>query len=315
METDYGDVLFGQTWNLFGWQTWFHPLTVEIQGVPGQLFGRTAQLRVSRLIKTDAISIEAAAAAVRPPQRDAGFPDGQGGVRFVVNNWKGVHTAGGVGARAVDGLSIGVSGLVRQFTVADFLPPHLGSASKVGWGVSVDGMIPILRATPTNFGNALTVNGSFQTGTGFNDQYTALTGGVTYPAVPNPQMVTPAPTFTPNIDPGLVTYDLNGGLHTIDWRSFLVGLQYYLPPSGNVFISANYSQMTSDNIASYLAPGATPDPRASVFNKIQWGDFNLFWNVTPALRFGAEYAYWRETYADGVVATNHRGQFSGFFVF
>src|SRR6266700_8332260 len=102
MESYYVDLLFGQTWNLFGWQTWFHPLTVEIQGVPGQLFGRTMQLRLSHLIKTDAVNVEMAAAAVRAPQRDSGLPDGQGGLRLVINDWKGVHTAGGVGARSVD---------------------------------------------------------------------------------------------------------------------------------------------------------------------------------------------------------------------
>jgi len=96
------------------------------------------------------------------------------------------------------------------------------------------------------------------------------------------------------------------------------GLQYYLPPSGNFFLSANFSQMKSNNIASFLvAPGATPTAAqlGTVFNKVQWGDINLFWNVTPALRFGAEYAYFRETYADGLVVKNQRGQFSGYYVF
>jgi hypothetical protein len=132
---------------------------------------------------------------------------------------------------------------------------------------------------------------------------------VTYPAVPNPGMATPAPTFTPNIDNGLVTYDATGALHTINWTSFLAGFQYYLPPSGSFFISANVSQMKSDNIASF---GAAP---TAVFTKVQWADGNLFWSVTPALRFGAEYAYYRETFANGDVVKNHRGQFSGFFLF
>jgi hypothetical protein len=324
METDYVDLLFGQTWNLFGWQTMFHPLTVEIQGVPGQLFGRTAQFRLSRLIKTDAVNIEVAAAAVRPPQRDAALPDGQGGLRLVINNWKGAHTAGAGSANAVDGLSLGVSGLVRQFKVIEFLPPAMGarldSNSRAGWGISIDALIPVIPATPTDRANALTLNGSFQTGSGFNDQYSGFTGGISFPALPNPTMASPAPNFNAltNIDPGLATYDPTGNLHTINWTSFLAGIQYYLPPSGNVFISVNFSQMKSDNIASFLvAPGATPSPAqlGGVFNKVQWGDINVFWNVTPALRFGAEYAQARETYADGYVAKNHRAQFSGFFLF
>ena len=159
-------------------------------------------------------------------------------------------------------------------------------------------------------GNALTLTGSFQTGSGFNDQYSGLNGGSSYPVL--------TPAYVPNIDPGLVTYDPTGKLHTINWMSFLAGVQYYLPPSGNVFVSVNVAQMKSDNIASFLvAPGATATAAqlGTVFNKVQWGDANLFWNVTPALRFGAEYAYYRQTYADGVVVKNHRAQFSGFLLF
>ena len=54
----YVDVLAGQYWQLFGWQSMFHPSTVEIQGVPGQIYSRTPQLRLSKTIKSDAINVE-----------------------------------------------------------------------------------------------------------------------------------------------------------------------------------------------------------------------------------------------------------------
>jgi hypothetical protein len=302
LESDYVDLLFGQTWNLFGWQTMFHPLTVEIQGVPGQLFGRTTQFKLSHLFKTDAVNVELAAAALRAPQRDSAAPDGQGGLRFVINDWKGVHAAGGGGVQAVDGLSVGVSGLVRSFRVKQFAATTDSSKTATGWGVSVDGLIPVIPATAENHGNALTLNGSFQTGSGFNDQYSGLTGGVAFPALATG-------TYAPNIDNGLVTYDSAGNLHTIDWTSYLFGIQYYLPPSGKVFISANYAQMKSGNINSYY------NDQATAFNKVQWYDVNLFWNVLPSTRFGVEYAFYKETFGDGSTATNSRGQFSGWFFF
>ncbi len=305
LEDEYVDLLFGQTWNLFGWQTNFHPLTVDIQGVPGQLFGRTTQFRLSHMFKTDPLNVEIAAAALRSPQRDSAAPDGQGGLRFVLNDWKGVHTAGGGGANAVDGLSVGVSGLVRSFRVKTFTSTATDSSNKAtGWAVSVDGMIPVLPATADNHGNALTLNGSLQTGTGFNDQYSGFNGGIGFPA-----MLPNGMTFAPNIDNGLVTYDAQGNLHTIDWTSYLVGLQYYLPPSGNVFISANYARMKSGNIDSY---GAN---KANVFNKYDWWDVNLFWNVLPSTRFGLEYAFYKSSFADGSSASNNRVQFSGWFLF
>ncbi len=72
METPIVDVMAGQYWELFGWQSYFHPNTVELQGVPGQIYSRTPQLRLSKIIKTDAVNVEVAIAALRPPQRNSG---------------------------------------------------------------------------------------------------------------------------------------------------------------------------------------------------------------------------------------------------
>ncbi len=41
--------------------------------------------------------MEIAIAASRPPQRDSYVPDVQAGLKFNLNNWKGVATAGGTG--------------------------------------------------------------------------------------------------------------------------------------------------------------------------------------------------------------------------
>src|SRR5207237_5544636 len=97
LENPYVDVLLGQSWQLFGWQPYFHPNTVEIQGVPGQVDSRSPQVRLSHLFKSDALSVEVAIAAARPPQRNSAVPDGQAGIRMLVNTWKGVHTAGATG--------------------------------------------------------------------------------------------------------------------------------------------------------------------------------------------------------------------------
>ena len=120
LETPAIDVLAGQYWQLFGWQSYFHPNTVEIQGVPGEIYSRAPQLRISHLFKNDDVSVEIAVAASRPPQRDSATPDGQGGLRFALNNWKGVHTAGAAGT-ALDPLSIGVSGVGCHFRIARVL--------------------------------------------------------------------------------------------------------------------------------------------------------------------------------------------------
>jgi Gram-negative porin len=306
-ESDYIDVLLGQTWNLFGWQPFFHPNTLQLQGIPGQVFSRSQQFRLSHTFKTEPVNIDVAVAAARPPQRDGGVPDLHGGLKLGLNGWKGQHVGGAGAAAAADPLSLGVSGLTRQFNVIEFsATPGTDGNTESGWGVSLDALLPVIPASSLSSIGALSLQGSFQTGSGFNDQYTATTGGSTFPAFPAPAMGA-APTA--NLDAGLATYDAAGNLHTIDWNMFVVDLQYFLPPAGNVWVSANFSQMESGNILDF---GAAP---GSVFTKEQWWDVNLFWNVTPALRLGAEYASFKQTMGDDTTRENMRFQFSGFYLF
>ncbi len=249
IESPVLDFMFGQYWQLFGWQTYFHPASVEIQGLPGQVFVRSPQARVSKSIKSDAVTVDLALAASRAPQRDAGLPDGQGGLRLLVNGLKALHTMGGA-ATASDAGGIGVSGVLRQFALPELVmaPDATTRVHKTsGWGISVDALIPIVPATLDNRANGLTLTGSFVTGSGIADLYTGLTGGIAVPAYPGG-------TYAAPIDAGLVQFDpATGRVHTIDWRTYMVGLQYYLPPSGQIFIAANYSHASSSNIASYLS--------------------------------------------------------------
>jgi len=103
----------------------------------------------------------------------------------------------------------------------------------------------------------------------------------------------------------------SGTLHTIDWTTYIAGVQYYAPPSGRLWLSANYSHASSKNIADFVAMTAL----GNVFKKSDWFDGNLFFDLTPATRLGVEYAYFRQTRADDTNQHNHRVQFSAWFVF
>jgi hypothetical protein len=306
VETPIVDILAGQYWGLFGWQTYFHPNTVEIQGVPGEVFGRSPQFRISHIFKSAPVNVELAVAAVRPPQRDSGYPDGQAGLRILVNDWKGYRIAGSTGT-SVDALGVGVSGTYRHFRVNNFAAKPDSVKEKDGFGLSLDGFIPVIPATKENHDNALTLTGSLVGGRGINDLYTSLTGGVTNAALP-PDAMGAAQTYTANIDPGLATYDGGGTLHTIKWQSYIIGAQYFLP-FGGLSLSGNVSHMHSSNIANF---GATP---TAVFKNSTWYDGNLFWDVNGAARFGLEVAHFQQEYADGVKAHNDRVQLSSFYVF
>jgi hypothetical protein len=148
IETPIVDVLAGQYWELFGWQTIYHPNSVQIQGLPGQVFSRAPQFRLSHMFKSDIVNVEVAVAAVRPPQRDSGLPDGQAGLRVVLNDWKGMRTAGGTGT-SVDPLSVGVSGVARRFRLPEYANAPSQTRNINGYGLSFDGIIPVVPATAT----------------------------------------------------------------------------------------------------------------------------------------------------------------------
>lgn len=75
LETPVVDLTVGQTWELFGWQAYFVPASVNLQGLPGQVYSRTAQVRVSKSLELSPdVGLELALAALRPPERAGVFP-------------------------------------------------------------------------------------------------------------------------------------------------------------------------------------------------------------------------------------------------
>jgi hypothetical protein len=310
METPIVDVLAGQYWVLFGWQSIFHPNTVEIQGVPGQIYSRTPQLRLSKTIKTDPINVEIAGSAARPAQRDSDVPDGTFGIRLAFNGWKGMHTMGAAGSQ-IDAASIGFSTIGRYFKAPNFSPSPTSTVSINGYGYSFDALIPIIPATDVMHpDNALTFTGSFVYGQAIADLYTNLSGGASFAALPL-NAAGAAQNYPQDVDNGLIAFTADGVLHAIRWESYILGLQYYLPTPNRMFISANYSHMYSSDIAALQ----TSSNATKMFNKSDWVDGNLFVDANAAVRFGVEYAYFHQSYLDGSVGKDSRVQFSAFYIF
>lgn len=309
LESDVVDVLVGQTWHLFGWQGAFFPNTVAIQGVPGQVYSRFPQARIGKVIKMDAVEVEIAAAASRS-QRASATPDGTVALKVLLPKLKAWHTSGSTGS-ALDSAAIGVSGIGRRFTASEFSANPQSQVTAKGYGVSVDALIPLFPATKESKANATTITGSFVYGKGIADLYTGLSGGVGNPALPIPMGApagTAAPVYTPNLDNGLALFLADGSLHPIQWTSYMAGIQYYLPPSGRVWLAFNGSRMTSDNAKDFGA-------KNKVWDRQTWLNGNIFADITSAVRLGVSLDVTRQTYVDGVDATNYRVQGSGFFIF
>jgi hypothetical protein len=309
IETPVIDVLIGQYWHLFGWQNLYHPNSTEIQGLPGQLYSRTPQLRLSKTLRNASVTFELAAAMMRSPERDSGIPEGQFGIRFAVNKWTATQTIGGTGT-TVSPLSLAVTADVRYFELPLYAskPPSSPTVRKLGWGVAADIFLPLIPGRKGKMGNSLAINAEYAYGIGTGDLYTQMSSGVGNAALPPDALGNPQ-TFTPVVDPQFLDFTADGTAHLVQWQSYLVGLQYYFPRlNGRLWVSGNYSHTDSNN-SKLLGPAN------AVRIAEDWANANLFGDVTPAVRFGVQYSWFLDHYADGVNAVNHRVQVSAFYMF
>jgi hypothetical protein len=311
VESEYVDLLAGQYYFLFGEQPFFQPMSIWFFGLPNQAFGRTQQFRLSHTFKSEAANVDVAVSVQRPPQRDSEIPDFQGGLKLGINSWKGVH-AGGSGYAAFDPLTVAASGSFRHFRVNEFAATPAAFRTINGYGISLDGMIPIVPAkSAKDKGNALTLTGSFVTGKGMSDLIGGLTGGAAFPAVPSATPGGMATAFNANIDPGIVQYDSMGNLRAINWTTFMVGAQYFVPPNGRVSIGANYTHGASNNITD----GLTGNALAGVFKESQYFEAVVIGDLTPAVRIGAAWQRVQQTRGDDAVSKNNRLELSVYFFF
>jgi hypothetical protein len=347
------DVLVGQAYNLFGWQPLFFPPTDSFLGTPNMVFDRRPQLRLTRAIDTGPVTFQIAAAALRPAQSNAGVPDLVGGLLIQLDDWKGSHILGPSQPRH-DPLSVGVSAVHRQFQVAQFADNTNapGTAQQVatayGNGISIDALIPVIPVKdPQDRSNGLTLTGSFVTGSGIGDLYTGgLTGGSSFP-LPNGPQGPFTGTYTPNIDPGIVQYSILldsmgqqvtdpmmnwvGILRTIDWQSFMVGAQYYLPVfDGRIVVTGNYTRASSDNIQQQPRADFNTEKNAGgnptrTFKQASYYDANVFVGLTDSFKVALSWQHVEQVFlAHGLAgqevmgdSTEHNDRFelSTFFFF
>jgi hypothetical protein len=313
LETPIVDLLVGQTFDLYGFGgQGFFPNTPAFLGVMGEVFHRNVQLRLTKVIETDPVNVEIAVAGVRPATRDSGVPDAQAGLKINVNGWQGASAQGPRPAKAAP-LSLGVSAVGRKLSVTDFETITANPQTVYGWGAAADLFLPIIPARGKDLSNALSFTGEYSRGTGVSDLYLTLTGGVLFPSLPNPKNVLPAPTYTPNIDPGIVTFDANGTAKSIEWQGMMVNGHYHLPMrEGKMLsISGTYSRIQSNN-ALTLTP---MQGQAFVWNKGVYIDGTIWWSITPAFQMAVSYQTMAQTFGDGTVARNNRVQGGWWFFF
>ena len=301
LDSDYVTAQIGQGWQLFGWQPYFHPNTVDIQGMPGQVYSRSPKIQLSHKFRGP-VDIEIGAAASRPPERDSASPDLQAGIKLTLPDWVGVHTIGSTGT-AVDAAGLGISGLTRSFRVQQGSPPAgLNSDAARADAAALDLFLPVLHPNKDNRGNSLSLTAEATYGKGFNDEFSAFNYGIG------------AASITQLSDQGAVGFR-NGDLTAIQLQTFIAGIQYYFPGDGMQWIALNYSSIHSRNINQMTNTAGTAFPVTTVFKSTQWLNASLFWDVTPAVRFGLAVDQYRDTWLDSAQSKDLRIQFSAFYLF
>ncbi len=147
------------------------------------------------------------------------------------------------------------------------------------------------RATPS-------LTGEFTTGT-VGTVHRVDPAAVLFPPLPDRSgqhhaaPALPAPTSTA----GIVTYDANGNLKTIDWRAFVYRFGV-LPANrrgGRVWIAATYAAKSQVGEHPALTPEAS---RGGVFIKQQYFDGSLFVTLTPAVQLGLSFQQTQQTFGD-----------------
>jgi hypothetical protein len=316
LETPVVDFVVGQTWSLFGWQSIYLVASAQPPGLPGQLFERASQLRVSKTIKGKAATAELAIAANRPPQQDSSIPEGVAGVRLSFDRWTGQHT-GYLASTTIQPASLAISGDLRGFRIPELSAnPHTGHV-RVGGGIAFDAFLPIVPATKQSRDNALSVVGELAIGRGTSDAYTALGAAGTANAT-LPGTTTVGSTAT---DPGLAVVDSRGHIELVKWTSYIAGLEFYpARTGGRLGVFANYGHIESANAKHVgTANSGTDAERAAARAKIrdheELYEVGLFVDPTKATRIGASGSLYDDTYADGQEAKNYSLLMSGWLFF
>jgi hypothetical protein len=316
METSVVDLVVGQTYTVLGWQPIYLVASAQPPGLPGQLFERTSQLRLSKTLTSDAVIAELAIAANRPPQQDSSTPEGVAGIRLSVPRWSGQHT-GYLASTAIQPASLAISGDLRKFRIPELSAnPHTGHV-RVGGGIAFDAYLPIIPATSRSKDNALSVLGELAIGSGTSDAYTGL--GAAGTANANvPGTTTAASTAT---DPGLAVVDATGHIELIKWTSYIASVEFYpAGTGGRLGTFANYGHIESSNArrvgtAATGTDAETAAARAKIRDHEEFYEIGLFVDPTRSTRVGASGSLYDDTYADGQEAKNYSVLMSGWLFY
>ena len=303
--------LVGQTWTLFAWQPDYILTTASLPPVSGTDYERTPQILAEKTIAMGELNAFQAALAVnRPVQRDSTYPDIQAGARLMLGGRKAGFTGPYNPAISAQPMSLGVSGLVREFEAPVPGAANGSSDNQVinypAQAIAIDTMIPILATSKADdFGNTLAFSAEFTTGQGYADEFPGWTGNIA-------QFAGAAPYPGLNLDSGFGGVFSDGTFGLIHLQTFNLQLQYHLPKEWRSFSNIGYGQLYSNNVGDFTSSVNTGKV---IYDRSDVAFINFFHDLTSQIRVAAEYDYFRTHYVDGSLAHDNRVQLSAYFLF
>lgn len=295
VEKNGWQILAGQTWSLFGWQSGYFLSTVSVAPVAGMLYQRTPRASVIKTIDLGAThSVQTGVSLERPTQRDSTVPNVQAALKWMFAGRKSAYaTPTGWDPRGVP-MSVEVSGTFREYEFSNTI-------HQSGEAIATDIQIPILESHDKDLSNSITLTGEFTYGTGYGDEFSNWTGGL-------PQLSTASnPPATTNLDPGLGGATQAGGFALVDLQTFNGQLQYFL--NNTQWFTIGYAQLSSSNMAQFI-------PSAGIYDKTEVYFVNAAHDFTPHVRVALEAAQFVTHYlSDLSRARDNRVILSGFFRF
>lgn len=306
-ESNGWQILVGQYWTLFGWDSNYILKTLSVAPVAGVTFERTPQVRLTKILSLgDASDLELAFAGNRPTQSDAVVPTFDMGTRWVYKGRRAGYTSAIADVQAQP-MSLGFSGTIRKYQTGITGGATDAKNHYIGSAFAVDAMVPIMAsASEKEYGNTLSFSCEFTIGRGYADQFSGWSGNISQ--LPN----TVPPGNTTNLDAGMGGYNSDGVFSLINLQTLTAQFQYHFPEKflGGTYTTLGYGRLYSNNVASMI-----PVTANIAYDSVQTYFLNVFHDFTRQIRVGLEYGLFATHYVDGAQPKNVRVQGAAWFRF
>lgn len=321
---NWGNLLIGQYWSLFGWRPYYMYNSLQIVSGPGSPTAWFPQIRYYRIFHfSHGNKAEIAVSAMMPPSESFAFPAFVEGIKWVNTNWMGEDTLGN-SAKGPSPLSIGFSDVQTNYN-GSFIPSAGAGTQTFNKSTSayaLDLLLPIIPIQNDNPGNTLTLAAEFTYGQGDAWLFPNLTFGLGSYAGTAGASGIPSGGLIPAGN-GILQGD---EFVPLDLETFYLNLQYYFPDQAKTWISVGFAGDIGTNIQS-LANSIGPKTLGggvssnglykylAPWSRNTYTFVNLSHDLTPAVRVSLEVGSYNTLYTTGITAADQRAMMSWFYFF